>query len=128
MLRGDGFATQGGVRMFRLAILILWLPALAVCGEVIDAKSAAARIGDKVVIEGIIHEIVIRESGTVFLNFGAAYPDEALAAVVMKDTRPRFPGIESWQGKKVRVEGIVSDHDGRPRIILRERGQIALVE
>ena len=114
--------------MLPLLCMFPCLLGVAVCGEVSDAKSAAGRIGEKVVIEETVREVVIKESGTVFLNIGAAYPDEVLAVVVMKDTRPRFPGIESWKGKKVRVEGIVSDHEGRPRIILRERGQITLVE
>ena len=116
------------MRMLPLLCMFPCLLGVAVCGEVSDAKSAAGRIGEKVVIEETVREVVIKESGTVFLNIGAAYPDEVLAVVVMKDTRPRFPGIESWKGKKVRVEGIVSDHEGRPRIILRERGQITLVE
>lgn len=116
------------MRLLPLLCMVPCLLGMAVCGEVVDAKSAALKTGEKVLIEETIHEVVIKESGTVFLNIGAAYPDEILAVVVMKDTRPRFPEVESWKGKKVRVEGIVTDHEGKPRIILRERGQIALVE
>jgi len=42
--------------------------------------------------------------------------------------RSRFPGVETWNGKKVRIKGVVSDRQSHRRIILRERGQIALVE
>lgn len=101
---------------------------MALCGEVLDAKSAAGKMGEKALFEDTIREVVVRDSGTVFLNFGAAYPGEVFAVVVMKDIRSRFPGIETWNGKKVRVEGVVSDYEGHRRIILRERGQIALVE
>lgn len=114
--------------MLPMLCMFSCLLGVAVCGELLDAKTAASKTGEKVLIEEIIREVVIKESGTVFLNFGAAYPDEVLAVVVMKDTLPRFPGIESWKEKKVRVEGVVSEHEGRPRIILRERGQIALAE
>jgi hypothetical protein len=116
------------MRKLGLALMVPWLLAQAFCGDVLDAKSAAAKPGEKVVIEDTIREVVTKDSGTVFLNFGAAYPDEVLTAVVMKDTRARFPGIEEWNGKKVHIEGVVSDHQGHSRIILRERGQIALVE
>ena len=116
------------MRNLCLALMILRLSALALCGEVPDAKSAAAKLGEKVAIEDTVREVSITGSGTVFLNFGAAYPDEVFAAVVMKDTRSRFPDVETWSGKKVRIEGIVSDHQGHRRIILRERGQIVLVE
>jgi len=113
--------------MFCFALVIPWLLAHAFCGDVLDAKSAAQKLGEKVVIEDAVREVSITDSGTVFLNFGAVYPDEVLAVVVMKDTRPRFPGIETWSGKKVRIEGTVSDHEGHRRIILRDRGQIVLV-
>jgi DNA/RNA endonuclease YhcR with UshA esterase domain len=103
------------------------LLARAMCGEVSDAKSAAGKLGETVLVEDTVREIVIKDSGTVFLNFGAAYPDEVLAAIVMKDTRPRFPGVETWNGKIVRIGGVVSEHEGHHRIILRERGQITLV-
>ena len=114
--------------MFCLALVVPWLLAQAFSGDVLDAKSAAAKPGENVVIEDTVREITITDSGTVFLNFGAAYPDEVLTVVVMKDTRSRFPGVETWNGKKVHIEGVISDRQGHLRIILRERGQIALVE
>lgn len=116
------------MRKLGLALMVPWLLAQALCGDEFDAKSAAAKPGEKVVIVDTVREVTITDSGTVFLNFGAAYPGEVLTVVVMKGTRSRFPGIEEWNGKKVRIEGVVSDHQGHPRIILRERGQIALVE
>jgi len=118
----------GDMRKLGLALMVPWLIAQAFCGDVLDAKSAAAKPGEKVVVVDTVREVSITDSGTVFLNFGAAYPDEVLTAVVMKDTRSRFPGVETWNGKKVRIEGVVSDHQGHHRIILRERGQASLVE
>ena len=115
------------MKSVRLVLLVPWLLGLALCGEAVDAGTAAGKTGEKVLMEDRIREVTIKDSGTVFLNFGAAYPDELLTAIVMKDTRPRFPGIESWAGKTVRIEGVVSDHGGHSRIILRERGQITLV-
>ena len=116
------------MRKLILALMVPWLLAQAFSGDVLDAKTAAAKPGEKVVIEDTVREVTITDSGTVFLNFGAAYPEEVLTAVVMKDTRGRFSGVETWNGKKVRIEGEVSNHQGHRRIILRERGQIALVE
>ena len=116
------------MRKLILALMVPWLFAQAFGGDVLDAKTAAAKLGEKVAVEDAVREVAITDSGTVFLNFGAAYPDEVLTAVVMKDTRSRFPGIETWNGTKVRIDGEVSDHQGHRRIILRERGQIALVE
>ena len=112
---------------FRFVVVVSCLLARAFCSEVCDAKGVAGKLGEKVEFVDTVHEVVIKDSGTIFLNFGGDYPDEVFAAVVMKDTHPRFPGIESWIGKKVHVEGVVSDYEGHHRIILRERGQISLV-
>ena len=114
--------------MIRLALVFPWLLAQAFCGDALDAKAAAAKAGETVVVEDTVKQVSVTGSGAVFLNFGEAYPHEVLAAVVMKGTRSRFPGIEEWNGKKVHIEGVVSDHGGHPRIILRERGQIVLAE
>jgi hypothetical protein len=104
-----------------------WLLATAFSGEVLDAKSAAQKLGEKVVVEDTVREVVVKDSGTVFLNFGAAYPGEVLAAVVISATRPRFPDVETWIGKRVHLEGVVSEYEDHRRIILRERGQIILL-
>lgn len=116
------------MRRLCFVCMIPWLVALAYCGEDPDAGMVAGKVGERVLFVDTIRQVVAKDSGTVFLNFGGAYPDETLAVVVMKDTRERFPGVETWDGKKVRVEGMVTEFEGHPRIILRERGQITLVE
>jgi len=88
------------------------------------AKQAA--IGATVSFVDTVKEVVVKPSGTIFLNFGAKYPDESITIIVMDETRPRFPQIEKWLGKKVRVSGELSDYKGHRRIILREKDQIAL--
>ncbi len=111
-----------------LAGLVLWVALGARAGEVLDARTAAGKLGETVVVVDTVHDVVVKESGTVFLNFGAAFPKEFLAAVVMKETRPRFPDVENWKGKRVRFEGRIIEHEGHRKIILRERGQITLAE
>ena len=111
-----------------LTFLAPYLLMTAFCEEILDAPGAAAKVGENVIFEDTIHQVVDRDTGTVFLNFGAAYPKEVLTVLVMKETRSRFPGVETWEGKKVHVEGMVTEHEGHPRVILRDRGQIYLVE
>jgi hypothetical protein len=95
----------------------------------VDSQSAAgAEPGSPVTFTDIIREIVVSPEGTIFVNFGGKYPKETFAAVVMKETHPRFPDIENWVGKKVLVSGTVSEFEGHKRVILRERGQIKLAE
>ncbi|MFZ4775555.1 MAG: hypothetical protein ACOYM3_09345 [Terrimicrobiaceae bacterium] len=123
-----GIAYAKGMRTLCSAGIFFWLFAAAYGADELDAASAAKKLGESVVVVDTVREVVTKESGTVFLNFGAAYPEEILTAVVMKETLPRFPGIETWLGKKIRMEGVVSEHEGHCRIVLRERGQILPVE
>lgn len=91
-----------------------------------DAAEAAAKLGETVTIVDVIREVVTKPSGTVFLNFGAMYPNEILTAVIMAETLPRFPGIKKWNGHQVRLSGEITEYKGHRRIILRNRGQIQL--
>lgn len=123
-----GIAYARGMRTLCCAGIFCCLLAAAYGAEALDAAAAAKKPGESVVVVDTVREVVTKESGTVFLNFGAAYPKEVLTAVVMRETLPRFPGVETWLGKKVRLEGVVSEHLGHGRIVLRERGQILLVD
>ncbi len=117
-----------GMRKLCVSGIFFWLLVTAYGAEAVDAQAAVKKTGESVLMVDVVREVVTKESGTVFLNFGAPYPNEILTAVVMKDTLPRFPGVESWSGKKVRIEGVVTEHQGHCRIVLRERGQIVPLE
>jgi hypothetical protein len=113
-----------------LLALLFTLPSLSAAEppkggvESLTGKKA----GDRVEFVDVVREVVLKESGTIFLNFGGKYPNERLTVVIMEETKKRFPGAETWEGWRVRVSGELSEHQGHPRIILRERGQIAPVE
>lgn len=116
-----------GIACAGLIILgILWASAVEVPGDA--AAAARAELGTQVAFVDVITEVEVKSSGTIFLNFGGKYPRETLKAVVMAETRPRFPEVHQWQGRRVKVEGELTEHEGHKRIILRERGQITLVE
>ena len=89
---------------------------------------ASQPAGQTVSFVDVVQEVVVKDSGTIFLNFGGKYPNERLTVVIMAETKKRFPGAETWEGRKVRVTGELSEHRGHPRIILRERGQIEPLE
>lgn len=118
---------MNGISVAALGILLMgsaWIH-----GAEMSAGDAAARKpGEQVVFVDIISEVDEKPSGTLFLNFGGKFPDEVLTAVIMSETKGRFPDATGWLGKKVRVEGELSEYKGHLRIILRERGQIRLSE
>lgn len=113
---------------FLIPAAIACLAALHAVSAADSTSAATAELGSPVAFTDVIHEIVVSPEGTIFVNFGGKYPKETFAAVVMKETHPRFPDIESWVGKKVVVSGTVSEFEGHKRVILRERGQIKLAD
>jgi len=115
-------------RMSRFLVACLILASTQGPGGAAEADAVAGKLGETVTFVDVIREVVARPSGALFLNFGAAYPNEVLAAVIMPETLPRFPGAREWTGRRVRVSGEVGEHEGRRRIILRERGQSELAD
>lgn len=117
--------------MQKIQTLVLALATMAILpfshAQSDASATKQAAIGATVSFVDTVQEVVVKPSGTIFLNFGAKYPDETITVIVMDETRPRFPEVEKWAGKKVRVSGEVSDYKGHRRIILREKEQIALV-
>lgn len=116
------------MRVLQVVAAIITLVHTAFAADVQDASSAATKVGETVIVEDVVTEIVTGDKGTLFLNFGGAYPKQTFTAVIMNSTKPRFPEVEKWKGKKVRFEGKVTLHESQPRIILRDRGQIRLAE
>jgi len=115
--------------MTKYIFLIVMVAFVTTLGaETITASVAARRVGEMVFVEDTIREVITKPSGTLFLNFGDSFPRESLKAIVMAATRARFSGVEKWQGRRVRLSGIVTIYKGHARIILRERGQITLVD
>jgi len=119
-----------GVSLGRLLAVCLVLVSTQGFGNGVemDAATAAGRLGEVVMFVDVLQEVVSGPSGALFLNFGAPYPREVLAVIIMSETLPRFPGVEEWGGRRVRVHGEVGEHKGRRQIILRERGQIELAD
>ncbi len=112
-----------------LIAFLLMLPSLPAAGPPAGVDAIAAQsAGQTVSFVDVVQEVVVKDSGTIFLNFGGKYPNERLTVVIMAETKKRFPGAETWAGRKVRVTGELSEHRGHPRIILRERGQIEPLE
>lgn len=103
--------------------------ALADAPAVIAPADAAKHVGEKVTVEGV----VVQVSGSIpsepiYLNFGARYPKQLMAAVVFAANRAAFPDAAKWEGKKVRVTGTVKLYRGKPEIVLDDPAQLTAVE
>jgi DNA/RNA endonuclease YhcR with UshA esterase domain len=109
-----------------VALFAAFAPA-AVAQEVVPADSAAQHVGHVVTVEGVVASVGnSRRSGTIFLNFGAPYPNNTFTAVIFRSAAPRFPDALKWEGKRLRVTGTVRVYRGKPEIVLEEPKQVTL--
>lgn len=93
---------------------------------VIRDSEAASHVGQTLTVEGTVASVHVTRSGTTFLNFGAAYPNQTFSAVIFPSAASRFPNPQQLEGKRVRVGGPVRLYRGRPEIILETSGQLVV--
>lgn len=114
-----------------LALLLCALTVVAAPEKgppVVTPAEAAKHIGERVIVQGKVTQIVLSVNLTTHINFGGIYPDHVFTVKVFKAHQDRFPGVDDYEGKIVQVEGVVRLYRGKPEIELTERTQIRLAE
>jgi DNA/RNA endonuclease YhcR with UshA esterase domain len=115
-------------------MLVLLLSVLATIAPpekgpaVISPADAAQHVGERVIVEGKVTQIVLSANLTTHINFGGIYPDHAFTVTIFKAKQDQVPGVKAYEGKVVRVEGDVHLYRGKPEIVLTERTQIRIAE
>ena len=80
-------------------------------------------------VEGVVSYVgYSSRSDTTFLNMGGRYPFDTFTAVSFESAKPRFPEAKSWEGKRVRVRGVVMQCRGEPEIVLERVEQVTVVK
>lgn len=100
----------------------------AVPAEIVDAADAAAHVGSSVTIEG---DVAVARSDADGLVLELAPLDaKSFRAVLVRSlisSLPRSPE-RVYEGKRVRVTGIVQRFQGRPEMVLESASQIEIVD
>ncbi len=111
-----------------LALVLAALPFLATAAPppIITPAEAAKHVGDLVVVEGKVEQIVLSVNLTTHINFGGRYPNHVFTATIMKASQPLFTGVKGHEGKVVQVRGVVHLYRGKPEIVLTEPTQLRL--
>lgn len=97
-------------------------------GEVISWEDAAHYYGQTVTVEGII--VQTKNTGkVVFLDFSPTWQVDLKVVIFPRDAA-KFPAppAEMFLYKKIRVTGLIEEYKGAPEIIVRDPGQIEIVE
>ena len=94
----------------------------------VSPSEAANHVGEEVVVEGVISAVgYSARSETTFLNMGGKYPNHTFTAVILKTAKPLFPDARSWEGKKVRIRGVVKEYRGKSEVVLERVEQVEVV-
>jgi hypothetical protein len=96
--------------------------------EVVDAADAADHVGSAVTIEGDV--AVARSDAEALVLELAPLTQKSFRAVLVRSlfsSLPRAPE-RVYEGKRVRVTGIVQSFQGRPEMVLESASQIEIVD
>jgi hypothetical protein len=95
---------------------------------VIAATDAAAHVGQTATVQGLVASVYVSQKGNAFLNFGAAYPNEVFSGVIFSSSAAQFGDLTRYQGKQVRVTGLIKLYKGKPEIILESPDHLRPVQ
>jgi hypothetical protein len=104
-----------------VAFMFIALPLLA--GDFTEITSAEAKnhIGESVLVKGTVVQ-VLKGPKAVFLNFGAPSPNQEFYLV---SPNLPFSALSGFQGKAVRVTGMIKMNNDKPEIVLSNLTQIS---
>jgi hypothetical protein len=93
----------------------------------LTAKAAKAKVGETVTVEDKVAE-VNKTDRIIRLNLGAKFPKQELTLVIFPDNFAKFEDVEKLADKTVRASGRITEYQGRPQIVLTDKGQLQAVE
>lgn len=101
----------------------------AIKSVTISACDASKYIGQEQTVTGKVVDGYKSKSNTVFLNFGGAYPNQCFVAVIFSSALANFPPNPQifYEGKTVKIKGVIKEYKGKPEIILNDQSQIEAV-
>ena len=111
-----------------VASLLLFVARPASAETEVDVHNVADYIGQEVVFTGVVELARRIESGTQFLDFGGRHPSALFTAVAMASKADVVGDLTVFEGKTVRVRGVVEEFNGKPQIILKAPDQIEVVQ
>lgn len=112
----------------KLTILsIIFLSSIASFAQTIIPDSAKNYAGKEVTVCGEIKGTYTSKSNqTVFMNFGADYPNQVFSVIIFADDAKKFSENPAtfYKFKNVCVTGVVKLYKGKPEIVVTESKQI----
>lgn len=109
-----------------LFALLFFFPLFSYSGDtlIINFDEAKNHIGQSAIVKGRVVQVSLLAKA-VFLDFGAANPDEVFAAI--SHSLP-FSVLSAFEGKTVSVSGKIISYKGKPGIIISKFTQVVAID
>lgn len=112
-----------------LLLIAVALSAYASSGasEKLTAAQAKSHIGKSATVCGVVASAdyaVRSQRKPTFLNLDEPYPRHIFTAVIWEEDRSKFGQPETLKGRRVCVNGLIEEYQGKPQITLRDASQL----
>ena len=111
-----------------LTVLLMVSPQLAQAYGEIAASEAASCVGRVCTVEGKVANVVTGKDKSTIIKLDAPSRSHAFSAVIMADASSQFHALEDYEGRWVRITGLVKMHKGTPEAVLVHPSQLTPAE
>jgi hypothetical protein len=110
-----------------LFAIVVLTSAISSRAQALPDSEAAAHLGERVTIEGVVTGTPVTLNGTQFLDFGGLYPNQDFSAEISKADAAQFHNVSDYDGKRVQVTGTMTLYHGKPELILTSPDKLKLM-
>ncbi len=95
-------------------------------GPAIDYTEASKYVGEYKTVRGKVDNVSISAKNNSFLNFCPDYKTCSFSATIFSSDASKFSNIRGYEGKTVKITGLIKTYQGRPEIIINDPNQIKI--
>jgi DNA/RNA endonuclease YhcR with UshA esterase domain len=110
-----------------LALLAVLCAALAIAQAppTYAPEEAAKHVGETATIKGRVDDLHQSGEGSIFLNMGGKYPNQAFTAWIPPESAAQFSQPQRYEGQTISVSGKITMFKGKPEIEVTSPSQIS---
>ena len=114
---------------FVWAVLAALAAAPAMAAGTIPLADVAKHVGETGTVVGVLSNVHKPDSGKLIQwEFGGAYPNNLLTAVIFKHDMGKFPDMTPMIGKTLAITGKIEMYHDKPEIVLKDITQVQVAQ
>jgi hypothetical protein len=109
--------------------LLFFMGSTVFAQQKIKAEDAKTHIGQKdtATVVGKVFKIKTTEKA-IFINIGGNYPDNPFTVFVAEKDFKAVGDVNKYDGKTIEIRGLITDHNGKPEIVVSNANQLKLAQ